>query len=328
MGGKAFGIELPRIHKQDYDKIVSKVEHRGVFNVKEILSKDSFGDIDFVYSLYSLDFLKGLMDYLGFSVGGIKVNGNITSLLVDLPDTYINRTVQMDFIKHKPNDEAFALSYYSNNILGELLGRVATIMGYKLTPTGLYYIQLDENGNKVGEHLVSNEWSIVLNILGYSKEHPKQFSSKEDLFDYIAKGKYFNSTTFIDRYEGGKRNSRGTKEFIEFLKEDYITQCKYVNIVTRIEIEDRLEEALMVFGVDINIKERELQLNRDRSNRELFSGDYIKNRFDLEGKELGEFMEFCKRKVKSISDKDWVELNFLGKFNSTILRLYDLWRNG
>lgn len=138
MGGNAFpNYCLARLNAEDYVIISNEIVNRLRSNFPDSLfevipsyrSKDSFGDLDILYcSDVPRDSLKNCISPVDY-----VYNGDVSSFAVEIND----QLFQVDLIKSPRVSFDFALSYFSYNDLGNLLGRVFRRGGLKLGHRGL-----------------------------------------------------------------------------------------------------------------------------------------------------------------------------------------------
>jgi hypothetical protein len=162
---------------------------RRVEVVKAYHSKDSFGDLDVIFESDRLphnfaEHLKRL-----FNPKEMVPNGKVYSLEY--------KEFQIDVILTPTSEFAFARTYYAFNDLGNLMGRIAHKFGLKYGHDGLWYMYRD------GTHLV-DELNVTMNVedvfrvfdFDYSR-WCEGFDTLEDVFQFVAKSKYFNPDIYL-----------------------------------------------------------------------------------------------------------------------------------
>lgn len=209
--------------------------------------KDSFGDVDFLSTLSpeTTDEWLNKMDELGLvRILGRVVNGTMRHYALSLP--FSDKAFQMDTIS-VPFKRQFEshFYYYSYNILGNLIGKIAAYhnlyFGFNGLSKALY---ADKHGNlHEAQRMKSRQenpqsfstkevfplkykdgtfWDN-LEFLGFDPmRYRKGFRTLEDIFQYVVESRYFCHETFLLENINSKDNARDRKSVNYQLFLDYI----------------------------------------------------------------------------------------------------------
>jgi hypothetical protein len=293
MGGKliqsVFGLEEKRLNYDDYFKVSFFVvdrlrscfgDNHPIRVIPSYFEKDSFGDLDVLISKYDwVDYRKLIQS--AFKTDTIHHNAGVFSFPID--------GFQVDLITMEWRIFDAALAYFSWNDCGNLCGRCFHQLGLKYGHNGLTYVirdyTLGRNPDPNGEVLIESTLSVdpleILEFGGFNYKHfNKGFGTLEEMFDWVAKSKYFNAASYdfdklnhINRTRNRKRTSYAY--FVEWLKEN-----KHLYVSFTPEEDKRcylpmLCEAFPSFKEDLD-KAGELldtvQSNRSKFNAELLIG--------------------------------------------------------
>ncbi len=181
--------------------------------------KESFGDAD-ILVVGNPDI--NMHEYLTktFSPNEIFHNGSCWS--------FDYKELQVDVITSSAEHYDTSLMYFSYNDLGNYIGRLAHGFGLKYGQEGLW-LEYQFKGSNVGSIPISKNYEKIFNFLGLSFERYLQgFETLEEIFEYIAKSKYFNWQAFqlselnkINRDRNAKRASY--MSFLKWIEENAMT---------------------------------------------------------------------------------------------------------
>lgn len=220
MGGLALKhLDIKRLNHNEYYPLIQEVQEtfkklfkEPAYLIPSYKDKIDFGDCDMIVCHEKLpqDWRTIISEY--YSSKGMNRNGEVTSI-------EINR-FQFDFISIETKYLVTALMYFSYNDLGNLIGRIAHKMGFKLGQYGLRYV-LREKDHVIAEISVSINPEEYFPFLGYNYSRFTQgFQTLEDIFIYAASTPYFNPEIYlldnrnaISRVRDAKR-----KTYTDFLK--------------------------------------------------------------------------------------------------------------
>lgn len=260
MGGnllKNWGLTPKRLNTEDFltlkEKLFNILSEFGYVDIAPfVLSKESHGDIDILFSPYDNKFDPTKFIKEKFSVKP-SVNANVKSFPFN--------EFQVDLVCFKNKQEIEAYKNYSSwGDLGNILGRIFTKLGVRYGHSGLsYWIRSHDGGDC--EHIyekfvLTDNMEEVLGLLGlnYSKWQ-EGFNSNEEVFDYVCSSAYFNPEWFqfeslnhVDRLRNRKRlmyssfieyiNNNNVKEKPQPLsKEEFLKRIfeRYPKVIERIE---------------------------------------------------------------------------------------------
>lgn len=313
-----FYIEISEFLENDYDGNWYKCEE-----IPSYKNKDSFGDMDVLYcNLFARENLISFLNEQGIPDEFISVNSNVVSFLYD-PLGYGN--FQVDLIYVDKSIFLSSLGYYSYNDLGNLRGRIAHALGFKLGHEGLSYIHRD--GDRVCFEIpLSRDTKEIDKFLKFKDVEKFWADGPKDLFDifeYVSSSEYFNPEIYLlhNRNHQARVRDKKRKTYMEFLK--------WCETLPEADYFPRLENKgfYRLYGISYFKREPQLikNLKEDAENqrfKERFNGDVAMKATGLQGKILGEFMQ----EVKSKIPKDLV-LSLEKETIEIIMRdLYNKWK--
>ena len=300
MGGKALQNTVTRRYQADeYYALIPEV--RDVLSnaflrtiaanaIPAYRTKESFGDMDMLYSTmndvpYTVEQLQRL-----FKPNEIIKNGDVISL------DY--KELQIDFI-HTPWDRYdYALSYFSWNDCGNLVGKLAHRMGLKHGHQGLF-LPLREDNNVYSEVCVNTNHSRTLELVGLSIEQfSAGFDTLEDIFEFIAASPYYHPDQYllenlntVAKIRDRKRDTY--RKFLEFGERQ--DRSKYAPYEHRTDKTHFMPHIFRKFPKAKPLFDQEMQaVAAKRMSRDKFNGDLVATITGLRDKELGQFMIFLK----------------------------------
>lgn len=215
--------------------------------------------------------------------------------------------LQVDLIFTATKSFAYATNYFAWNDLGGLVGRLSRGLGLKHGHQGLYYVQYNEDKTeKLGEHLLTLDYDVTLDILGLDvKRFHQGFNNLEEIYEFIVKSPYFGTRAFIledlpckNRHRDSKRNT-----FIGF--EEYIqANTKRLPEACGILPKDKEAFILQLFPhiqQDVDACKQAYKERKEIAAK--FNGNIIMEMYpELTGKDLGGFIG----KFKNKYDKDYL----------------------
>lgn len=326
MGGNLFRpFGAKRLSKERMlelsNKITSRTNDAGIElqSIPSYNSKETFGDIDFVYSTRIDNYDDTLNPILElFKPAVYKVNGPITSIMIE--------EAQIDFVKVNRTCLYTAKDYFSYNDLGNLIGKIYHAYGISYGHTGLKYTLMDE-AYKVGEVFVSQDTREIHEAIGLDFDLfvDGEFETLEDVFDYVCSSPYFHPDIFkweslnsenrrrdkkrssyngflqyigeIPNEEGILRDSRRFKT-LDLSKppaKDDIATSKY-------RLLERFERYDSVIQEEDDMWDNH---SREKHLKSFFNGkvvaEIVRTSFgvDIKDKALGAFMKFCKGPIEN-----------------------------
>lgn len=162
---------------------------------------------------------------LARALGAVEVvhNGTVSSIGLQVPEGVF----QVDLVSVEPRSYDFSMSYFAYNDMGNLLGRVAHKMGFKLGHLGLSYVLRDPDKDTlvIDEIMITRSWSEALRLLGYNPAFYQTamarggFRDLESIFRYVTSSPYVNRDIYLLENRNQKARARDSKRktYSEFL---------------------------------------------------------------------------------------------------------------
>lgn len=298
MGGSALKNTVTRRYlKDEYNevtKFVTKILIDGI-DVMEVAcissytNKESFGDLDIVYSTYN-DFpiSKNYLIKL-FGPNEVVVNSNVTSLNV--------RDFQVDFIHLPANEFDYGLNYFNYNDCGALIGKLAHQLGLKHGAYGLFMPVWFEN-QKIDDVLINLDHNKTLRVLGLSVEKFNAgFETQNDIFKFIAESQYFNPDIYLPENNTSIGRDKKRDTYLKFLDfcSNY-TGTKYIKNVDNFTATNILvDEFPEYYSSYKNLIQN--HVTKIYSAKK-FNGNLVSELTGLSGKDLGNFMKLLKTNIE------------------------------
>lgn len=309
MGGKALSQPSPRLATPRLLQLVEDLQGRlKTFNpslqirpIPWYTQKPDHGDLDLLVAATD-DFDPSMVAKAIDAVEVVR-NNTVTSLGIEQPEGVF----QVDLIAVDPQAFDFALSYFAYNDMGNLLGRVAHKLGFKLGHLGLSYVLRDpENDTRVIDELVvTTSWSEALNFLGYDAKAYRAavarggFDTLEEIFEYVVSNPYVNRDIYLLDNRNQKARARDSKrktysDFLEWIEAaDARGEVPRFNWEHKAQVRsqalDRAKGVFPSFGAAF-----EVALHREsqhRAARRRFNGEVVSTLTGLRGFELGAVMK-------------------------------------
>ena len=258
-------------------------------------NKESFGDMDILYCQNGWNDI----DSSGLSVDQVKEtfrpnevikNGEVIS--------FDYKELQIDLIFTQDRVFNYALSYFSFNDCGNLVGKLAHKFGLKHGHRGLT-LPLRDGFNCFDEVFITSNHDETLEFLDLDpKVFNSGFDSLEDIFAFVSLSKYYHPELYklenlntIARVRDRKRDTY--RKFLEFGK----TQEHRVNFFENSnkqlllrQIFERWPRAQGDFEAALS------RLALQQLARTKFNGEIVSLHTGLSGKELGMFVKHLKEK--------------------------------
>ena len=219
MGGNALKeYETRRLHKDAYLHLVNDFSHTfsqefGFFPhlIQAYFNKQSFGDADFIVnsSLLPSNWMERLKSVYRLTDTMYVKNGDIVSIGY--------QHFQVDLIITAPEHCESSLNYFAFNDLGSLIGSIGARLGIKVGHKGAFLIvkHKDEHCFQhqiLKELLLTTNFHDILQMLGFDPIcYKKGFFELEDIFKFVASGKYFDPAIFAQEYTSSKHRRSQTK---------------------------------------------------------------------------------------------------------------------
>jgi len=324
MGGnscKQYGVG--RLNKENFDLVIGQLDliflrylPGGVRldYIQSIGSKETFGDLDIVYSSTQPFNIKSFLEN-HIKILGDSKNWNINSLAIET----VAGPFQVDFIRVQPQEFDFALAYFNYNDLGNLLGRVFHKAGFKLGWDGLRYVVRNPECNThiLDEIVVTLDWENALEFMGYENYYEKEFNTLEDLFLYTASSPYFNREIYLleNRNNTARTRDRKRPTYNAFLKwldsEGTMIELPQFDwsfklLIRRIFLE---KAKGMFIGFEDKLIKIDKEMERQKLIHSKFNGNLVREWTGLEGMDLGIVIEKFKNQFISKEEFERVILN-------------------
>ena len=300
MGGRAISKlinqeEANRItleQKNEYLNFFSNIN--GLTPVREIKSKNDFGDIDFVYcSFKDDDFFMELIKTKYHYYGRVK-NGNITSFA--LGDKH-----QIDIIRVPEKYHQSAINYYNDNDKGNLIGVIFNKLGFIFGHTGLD-LRLDFDRLSLGHDFVN-----ILSFLKYSsvsiQKMQNGFETYEEMFETVIQTPYFDSSYYQFENLNNENRTRNKKRktyqmFVEYLQ-------KHPKKSLPFSKEKMMYDALVSFNKEKEYIELMRRQEANRLHKQRFNGNLISKITGFEKEKLGKFIQFLKNQQMFLTEHSY-----------------------
>lgn len=294
MGGNALkSVVTKRLSDFEYKALIAELlpKLQALLNtdltvLKNYHNKPDHGDLDIIVRTYhgwNADLINVLKDELGAH----EVFKNSYMYSFDYNE------FQVDLILMGEDNYESATFFYQHGDLGNLLGYLVHLNGFKYGHEGLRFTIKDpENGNAIDYINVSKSKFDILNFMGLDlSKWEKGFDEKTDIFEYVTSCFFYNSDSYNSEHQNNAKKHRNSKrkmyhDFLEWKK----NKPKFNNIYTEQDMFNRVKN---FFGIDLNIEIRKVlnehQLYKDSNKK--FNADLVIDKYGLAGKDLGLVMK-------------------------------------
>lgn len=311
MGGRALkSVETRRYSREEFDRVSKEL-----IDILQLRfdrasvplfynNKETFGDIDIIVDTKctsTLNFDDSIRKFIEnrFKPNEIFHNGNAFS--------FDYKEVQVDLICVKPEDFDSNYHYLAFNDLGNFIGRLAQSIGLKYGQEGLWYNHYSDENTK-DTIIVSKDYPKIFEFLGLDYDKwIEGFDTLEEIFAYVMTSSLFNPEMFqlkelnkINRERNLKRASY--MSFLEFIKNKgpHPEYNKNVVALTKENVIGVIRDAFPECNIDLHLAEINYKHARKVLVRTKFNGGIIKEKYSLEGKELGNSIKNFKNYIHSI----------------------------
>jgi hypothetical protein len=325
MGGNALkNVETRRYAAPEYHALCERTmkkfmeEHPNVIRASVIPSyrtKDSFGDMDILYSTTV---------GIPLSVEDIKRSFNPTEIVKNSECMSFDvEELQIDVINIDDNKYNYALNYFSWNDCGNLVGKIAHKFGLKHGHRGLT-LPLRDGDNAFGEVLLTLDHDVALKFLGLDANRFNEgFDTLTDMFDWVSSSPHYHPSYYelenlntIARVRDRKRPT-----YNAFLEYGLAKSGSFGEPLqgTKSRFLPLIWESFPSARADFEQQVAELSLNKYLKTK--FNGDIVSKITDLSGKQLGMFIShlrtlpmFQRDILMYLSDDD-IALNIFTEFS-------------
>lgn len=310
MGGSLYGAERMPLEKfkelmltflPKLKEALGEIEFTPVPFYSE---KEDFGDLDVLVKGHTGLVRELVVEHFGFIPEDFKTDHSHQYTTNANVFSFIYEKFQVDLICTVEQYET-SLAYYSYNDVGNILGRFYHKLGLKFGHEGLLRPLRDERGIVRKELVICKDINKILEFLGLetSKWHTG-FSTLEDIFEWVATGKYFDPNIFLGELSAiNEKRDRKRKTFSKFL--DWVENEKPKQnhvFVSRDERDNYIPEIEEFFECDITtpVEEFNKQLARERIVKEKYNGEIVMEITGLKGQQLGSWMGLFKDCINHI----------------------------
>ena len=329
MGGNALKdvgvVRLPaRLYTVLAEQVVARLTDGVLFPglqarvIPAVRAKADFGDLDVLVTHpepgWGFDTARRAALTAVFQPTRLVANGPVLSFDVPAPGDetapeYAGARFQVDLIRVPPDVFAFALGYFSYNDLGNLLGRVARLHGFKLGHNGLFR-PLRAPGNEshfVRDVLVTQDWSKALGFLGYDAAlWEPGFGSMNEMFAFVMDSRAFYPSAFPLEHRSHRARVRDRKRptytaFLQHLANCGLVPAAETDADTLAVMRQRaLASALDQFeDFAKEWQQAQAELRDTLLFRQRFNGDVVRRMTGLDGAALGQHMRALRAQFPS-----------------------------
>lgn len=300
MGGRALkNTYTRRYERQEFEDVKNEIfdalsKDFARYDIPRFFAlKETFGDIDIIVSMEN--FNKDLRAYITetFKPNEIFHNGNAYS--------FDYKEIQVDFITCAPEDFDSNYHYLAFNDLGNFIGRLAQSIGFKYGQEGLWYNHYSDANTKT-KIMISKDYPKIFEFLGLSYSRwVEGFDTLEDIFEFTMTSSLFNPEMFqlsqlnkINRERNFKRASY--MSFLEYIedKSAHIEYNKNVVALTKENVIGVIRDGFPEANIDLHLAEINYKHARKVVVNAKFSGGIIKDKYGLNGKDIGEAIKLFK----------------------------------
>lgn len=308
MGGNAikqFGTSC-RVSNKEFESLSLEMaalishEKSQAFVIPSYTNKQDHGDMDMIVpSSFWMHTTREEVAKKLNSIGFVK-NGEATSYAVPI-DT---RLFQVDVITIADSSVDFAYNYFSFNDLGNLIGRCAHRVGFKLGHIGLQYILRDpDNSDHVfSEVMVTRDWKTAIEFLGYNfTRFAEGFDDLEDIFNFAMSSPIAKKEIYLLENRNNTSRTRDRKrktymKFLEWLERNNTSGCIETSPEEKQQLRKKYLDIAFVkfpdFKKEYDYKHERFQMSK--KVQEMVNGVTVSEVTGLTGRELGEFMSAFK----------------------------------
>lgn len=299
MGGNLF--KAGRVTKERYEEILASLipvldkhfdDRYGI--PRPYRDKADYGDVDIILDAGCIqnkpDWFRKICDDLG--VEETHSVRNVRSMLY--------KNFQVDFFMTKTSEFESSINFMSYNILGNLLGRIYHKFNLRFGEAGLFYVLRGFSNHISKEIVVTRDMQKILSFVGLSYQRWKEgFNNVEEIFEYVIESPYFCSNSYSPEYYSVRKRANERPDFVKFL--DYLETNK---IEKNFPFERPKEQYLgmidFYFKTDLKSANDKHVIKQERLQRiaEKFNGRLVKDLLNIEGKEIGLFLEKYKSGFK------------------------------
>lgn len=327
MGGNALKdvgvVRLPaHLYADLAERVVARLADGVLFPglqaraIPALRTKPDFGDLDVLITHsdqdWGFDESRRAALTAAFQPTRMVSNGPVLSFDVAAPGDeaapeHAGARFQVDLIRVDSEAFGFALGYFSYPDLGNLLGRVARLHGFKLGHEGLFrpFRAPGNESHFVRDILVTRDWSAALTFLGYDPDRWAQgFATRDEMFAFVAASRAFHPSAFPLEHRSHKARVRDRKRptytaFLEWLVRQQLLPAAEIS-------EDQkarcarwgLAYAFDCFAPFLDAwRQAQTDLQESLAFRERFNGEVVGRATGLSGPALGRHMAALRERL-------------------------------
>ena len=303
MGGNTFKtIITVRKNLKEYKEIKEKVtmllKSKGIVIhfIPELSDKESFGDLDILYSpLETFVSVKEIIIEL-FTPHEIVSNGDILSFAFYCPKK--QDFFQIDIIKC--TNIPFAQFYFAYSDFGGIMGSITKRYGIIFGHDGLF---IEYNNKRI---TLTENVSDCCNFFGIDMNIFNDIKTKKDLFDFIISFELYNKNIFNSGNHDHRKRIAKRPIYLEFLK--YIgvdiIKSSEENDIEKIskEMKEKIYNHAIIY-FDKQSKIDDIIKTEEKNNiiHKKFNGNMLKDK-GYTGKELGHIIITFKNKYSNFDE--------------------------
>lgn len=297
MGGNVFPDITRRYNAEEYVQIstelinkLSKINNVSSCEiVKSYKSKETFGDIDILYTTHNTMGLDKNTFIDVFDTKYVSINGEVVSIAYG--------DIQVDFIHSKIEYYDYHKSYTAFNDLGNLVGKLTKRFNLSHGHKGLY-LPLRDGSNMFDSILITHDHAATLKFVGLNPDtFAAGFDTLDEIFNYVATSPQYNPEIYalenissIGRIRDKKRDTY--RKFLEFGANYMGSVIPYVKGADKSVFLERIFKAFP--DALPRFKEAVHKLTIQRAVKEKFNGSMVSEMTKLKGQELGHLMKLLK----------------------------------
>lgn len=337
MGGNIFE-NTRRVNKEELNNILSELHYLfAPFDVeyhplRSYFNKNDFGDVDILIKRKNnknliekyYDWLKALSDSDTMpEFKGVSQNSSILS--------FNYKDFQIDLIFVKPKNWEISKVFYSDNDLGNLMGKIARFFHLKYGFQGLRYnAYSDLYDQKLFEIVLTKDPRTIFEFLGFDYDrYLEGFNNKKDIFEFVINSKYFSKNIFYAEQLTADQKQRDAKretyqEFMNYIESrndlpEYQERPSKEEIIKILDARNDFDKSVFN-SIQEGLELEEKHIKNKKEARNKFNGNVIMEHFPLSGKLLGKAKDYFYQEFEN----HWKYYDYLlNNDQSTILRDFE-----
>lgn len=332
MGGNALEANTARASSRHYLNVFAQVQRRLQSEWPEVATylprkhrqKENHGDLDLLVRRDTANLSRKWINST-FDNRDLYVNDGVWTFDMPLPTSAFDNRFQVDLVTKRPEHWEMSKAYLDQSGFGNICGKLARWLRYKLGFQGLrmpvYKDPEGERSVKYGEYVLTRDPQRAFEFLELDYEGFQEgFSSMKEIFDYIAKSKYFCEQPFLpENMNAGQRHRDRKrpvwsqfKEYLSGLKQNGNLPSKPKSRPTQEEAIQKAKEAFLESEIHHRLEGDKETFRLREKARETWTGEVPMNEFGIEGEKLGEMLQAFQNTFNSDRHRfEWVVRNSL-----------------